>query len=667
MEDFPEGPGYEGWREAAGLPSSSWPKTDTATTEVQDSVGYNVKFFYRQGEVDQATVDRLKEGFSRLSYVQTEDKDAFFIRTSPENFDPTSTSILNIRVYIDYRFQNLVDAHAEAVVSENDFLLFIEDSNTGFSNPLVDSRSFLIKCGSRAVQLLKWGLEIDPEFKSSFGKIKGDKAKEIPFALSQDILSQLERTGSFKGVKTSMDTLLSIADGLTYVVMSINGGAASILSTILLSLVVEPLKNMTSIQGFDWDPDDPAWKPGSSAAKMNSPHPDNWLVWYKKPVKDPNETYFKPYFLSWIWPKDGAVVFKALDIVSGVEFEKWVSTYFNQGIKNRIEEIRTKIKSLYAKNRNSIIENLEWCFSTFGIDVRFVINWVETQVNRVMEALGKMSAVLERAMEENRNYWFQSKNRLVVLNAFLCGIYNSIIDSILGIPELIGSLFKFSSFMSDVNISMSQNAKFATEIGEDFQDAWFPPHGAGSFNLDNIIDQTLALSKECVNIMIKVGGYLAKEITLVRVAYFVGAIVEFILEIIVSILVTFGFGLVLSFLKTLGKTGAVIQKIIQAAVKLKKLVDVVPNLLVEVLLGWLGKLSVLMAKFVRGKGDDLLVALKKINKQLTGGVDELIRPDIVREVRDGIGVDLDALQRQSNLHFSDFKEGTLRLIRDTCT
>ncbi|MGE8512910.1 MAG: hypothetical protein ACN6N7_09450 [Chryseobacterium culicis] len=174
---------------------------------------------------------------------------------------------------------------------------------------------------------------------------------------------------------------------------------------------------------------------------------------------------------------------------------------------------------------NGLLNNAETLFPTFiykriNKSLTFFFNQIDKLEKFIADPLTGMQHIVYR------NYQ--------IANAFLCGIYNSLVDIIAGIFSIIGFIFKAVAAMDKVNDRKVEYGEMFLELMEDLLE--------GILTFDYV-----EFFKECITFQLKTIVRLVKwveknlpKITLEKAAYYYGYIIGIIIDIIVETLLTSG-------------------------------------------------------------------------------------------------------------------------------
>ncbi len=148
---------------------------------------------------------------------------------------------------------------------------------------------------------------------------------------------------------------------------------------------------------------------------------------------------------------------------------------------------------------------------------------------------------------------------LYALNAFYCGLWNSLVEAILGILDMIGYLFKGLGAVGDAVSKAQTLVPQALELLDEVVQTIFGT-------------DMIAMVKTAVNAIVKgVSNFnifsLTGSMSIERVAYFIGNVVGFFVEIVAGIFWSGGLDGVRAFVMKLGKVGDDILAYIMSTVK----------------------------------------------------------------------------------------------------
>lgn len=131
-----------------------------------------------------------------------------------------------------------------------------------------------------------------------------------------------------------------------------------------------------------------------------------------------------------------------------------------------------------------------------------------------------------------------------ITNAFLCGIYNSLIDIIAGIFSIVGFIFKAVAAMDKVNDRKVEYGEMFLELMEDLME------GIMKFDYVDFFKQCLTFQIRTIIRLVMWVDEKVPQFTLEKAAYYYGYIIGIIIDIIVETLLTGGAAAVAKLAKT---------------------------------------------------------------------------------------------------------------------
>lgn len=174
---------------------------------------------------------------------------------------------------------------------------------------------------------------------------------------------------------------------------------------------------------------------------------------------------------------------------------------------------------------NSLLKNAETFFPAFiykriNKSLTFFFNQINKLEKFIADPLTGMQHIVYR------NYQ--------IANAFLCGIYNSLIDIIAGIFSIIGFIFKAVAAMDKVNDRKVEYGEMFLELMEDLFE------GILTFDYVELFKQCITFQLKTIIRLVKWVEEKIPQITLEKAAYYYGYIIGIIIDIIVETLLTGG-------------------------------------------------------------------------------------------------------------------------------
>ena len=217
-----------------------------------------------------------------------------------------------------------------------------------------------------------------------------------------------------------------------------------------------------------------------------------------------------------------------------------------------------------------------------------------------------------------------------VVNAFYCGLWNSLLEAILGIVDLVGYLFKGLGALGNAVGNAQSLIPPALEVLDEF---------IQNFSQIDFSGIASSVFSELVNQLssIDISGW-ASSLSLEKVAYFLGGLAGFIVQVLASIFYSGGAQGVYAALTQFGAMGKTFVDFIVKAVE--KAIGVAAGLSVE---GITKLISLIMETLKKGaaKVADLIKYIFEALKRGFKSVDEFIR-DVMTKFKLSYGEVLEA-------------------------
>ncbi len=508
----------------------------------------------------------------------------------------------HVKVFISQDDSYLRDLLEKTNPDEHEVCLFLEDN----SGDLFSGSSSYVKIGKNfRSHLLKRqkigegqiGLFENENFKQHFGNV------ELDFTDSQ--LQELIETGEIRNIKQEMFIALIQSASLTNMLL---GPAYGLMADGIFALT-DFLKKHIKFQNYHWDP-------GA-----------------KKP--DPNDSSVTP------------------KMIENKEFEPILFPFSNKLIEGSSALAEEELSGL-VKNLITAIQKRERAFIT-KIDsyqkiltrakdlpskMTAVVNGISSALTilkaKVKELVGQLLKGIEGVFSSMA---YLGKKIISTINAYYCGLWNGLMDSIIGIIDIIGFLFKAFRFQADFIRNAQTKIPRSLELLDEAIQALV------KIDFGKVTDKIVGFFKK-----IDLGAFLSKT-TIEKVAYFFGAIVGFIVEIVVGILITGGVESVYAVVNKLIANGAKVLKTLQAAIvkffgkSLKQLKD-------DILL-IISKIVAFLKKGTEG----ILQALRVLFDSIVNSVK--LSKKAIEKIKRKLQIttsELDILEN-AGLHFTKFEDG----------
>ncbi|WP_123982203.1 hypothetical protein [Chryseobacterium sp. G0201] len=212
--------------------------------------------------------------------------------------------------------------------------------------------------------------------------------------------------------------------------------------------------------------------------------------------------------------------------------------YEHENSKNPYEnlegqkKINSKIvKTLFEKidEAKTFFQNLLNAAESFFPD--FIFKRMNQALNLFFGQIDKIEKFLVDPLTGMQHVIYRS---FQIANAFLCGIYNSIIDIIAGLFSIIGFIFKAVSAMKNISDNKVEYGEMFLELMEDLME------GVINFDYANFIYQSITFQLKTIIRLVNWIENAATGFTLEKATYYYGYITGIIVDIIVETLLTGG-------------------------------------------------------------------------------------------------------------------------------
>lgn len=421
----------------------------------------------------------------------------------------------NVKIFISKDDSYLRKLFESVSPADNEVCLFLEDQ----TGDIFSGKSSYVKIGKNFKEDLKkrkiigeglTGLLADESFRQHFQNVSLD--------FTEDEIKELIETGQVADMSRTIVIGLLQVLYLPNIILEplFKGVADGIFSFTGL------LKKTIKFQPHHWDPD----------AKMPDP---------KDSTSQPN-MIDNPDFEPVLFPYSNDVI-DAITSFGENETAALIDT-IKKLIKQKERDFNTEVDAYITKleNNKDFLKKL----SALVKPVRETLEFTKLKVKELVDNL------LLAADQIFKNMAYLGKKIINVINAFYCGLWNGLMDSIIGIIDLIGLLFKAfavqADFMKNAQTKIPQSFELLDECIQAFSKINF-----GKITSE-IVDQIMRIDITA----------FASKISIERVAYFFGAVVGFIVEIVVRILLTGGVEAVYATMNKLIANGAKLAGTIQA-------------------------------------------------------------------------------------------------------
>ncbi len=445
-----------------------------------------------------------------LAYIDKDGNNIYEEGIDEHSFD------YNVKIFISKDDSYLRKLYESVAPANNEVCLFLED-NTG---DIFSGKSSYVKIGEKFREDLKKrkiisegqsGLLTDESFRQHFQNVNLD--------FTEDEIQELIETGQI----ANMSSAFMI--GLLQVLYLPNIILEPLFKWIAdgISSLTGLLKKTIKFQPHHWDPE----------AKMPDP----------SDTSDQPKMIDNPDFEPILFPFSNDII-DSITSFSESETAALIDT-IKKYIKEKERDFVTEIDTYLAKLKNN--EDFLGKLSALAKPTTDALEFTKLKVKELVDNL------LLAADQIFKSMGYLGKKIISVINAFYCGLWNGLMDSIIGIIDLIGLLFKAfgmqADFMNNAQTKIPQSFELLDECIQGFLKIDF-----GKI-ISEIVDQIMRFDITA----------FASKISIEKVAYFLGAVVGFIVEIIVGILLTGGVEAVYSTINKLLTNSAKFIRTIQAS------------------------------------------------------------------------------------------------------
>ena len=446
-----------------------------------------------------------------LAYIDKDGNNRYEEGIDEHTFD------YDVKIFISKDDRTLRELFENTQPAAHEVCLFLED-NTG--DIFTGSRSY-VKVGDNFRADLKkrqvigegqTGLLADETFRQHFQNADLD--------FTDDQIQELIQTGQISSMSTSF--MIGLLQAL-----------------YLPNIILEPL--------FKWVADGISTFTGFLKRNIKF-QPHHWDPEAKMP--DPKDTSDSPKMID--NPDFEPVLFPySNDLIEGVtsfaqEETKALITTVKQFVQQKEREFAAEVDSYITtlENNKDFLDKL----GALAEPIKQALLHAKAKAKELADNLVAAADQIFQALA------YLGKKLLSTINAFYCGLWNGLMDSIIGIIDLIGLLFRAfavqADFMKNAQTKIPQAFELLDECIQAFAKIDFGKVAS------EIADQIMKIDITA----------FAGKISLERVAYFFGAVVGFIVEIIIGILLTGGVEAVYAAINKLFANGAKLAVSIQASI-----------------------------------------------------------------------------------------------------
>jgi hypothetical protein len=184
---------------------------------------------------------------------------------------------------------------------------------------------------------------------------------------------------------------------------------------------------------------------------------------------------------------------------------------------------------------NNLLSNAESFFPAF------IFKKIKQSLNLFFKQIDQIENFLVDPLTGMQHIIYRSHQ---IANAFLCGIYNSLIDIIAGIFSIIGFIFKAVATLDQVNDRKVEYGEMFLELMEGLME------GIIKFDYVDFFYQCITFQIRTIIRLVTWVDTKVSQLTLEKAAYYYGYIIGIIIDIIVETLLTGGAAAVAKLAKT---------------------------------------------------------------------------------------------------------------------
>ncbi|WP_153397044.1 hypothetical protein [Chryseobacterium vaccae] len=210
-----------------------------------------------------------------------------------------------------------------------------------------------------------------------------------------------------------------------------------------------------------------------------------------------------------------------------LEGQKKINAQIVKTLFEKINDVKTDFSNLLANAENFFPA---FIFKRIKKSINFFFNQIDKIESFLIDPLTGMQHIIYRGHQ--------------MTNAFLCGIYNSLIDIIAGIFSIIGFIFKAVAAMDRVNDRKVEYGEMFLELTEDLME------GIMNFDYLDFFKQCLTFQ---IRTIIRLVAWIEEKVpqlTFEKASYYYGYIIGIIVDIVVETLLTGGTAAVAKLAKT---------------------------------------------------------------------------------------------------------------------
>lgn len=387
----------------------------------------------------------------------------------------------------------------------DELCLYLEDN----TDDIFSGASSYVKIGSGLVTEAK---RLEGIASSAALEKMADALQLEKIGFTREDLAELIKNGGI--ANTSRDTVIGIMQALNLFNIAL-APAVMLIGNGILAITAE-IRPYITFQNHHWDP--AAEQPAREGAEETSS--------------------FEPFF----FPGSNSLI----EVISNEE-EQAVSSVtgaFQQSLSAHRAMVTGHLQALLNADLSSNVESM-------GISSSFFKDFLTKAYDFLNNTPDLLSDLAVQTIEV---FEYMGVNMLNAINAFYCGLWNALVNTVLGLIDTVGYIFQFmgaaGEFWSNAQELIPQLYELVDEAVQSF------------FKLDvrKIISAVLNQLSQ-IDI-----AALASSISVERLAYFAGAFIGFVVELLIGFLFTGGVSSGSAFLTKIGTMGTNFIKITEAAI-----------------------------------------------------------------------------------------------------
>ncbi len=224
---------------------------------------------------------------------------------------------------------------------------------------------------------------------------------------------------------------------------------------------------------------------------------------------------------------------------------KGITRTISVEIARRKSEFESQVRAAMSKSYATILISSE--------DLSQLLDGMFSRVDDLVMALGEKVEEAVRALADT------GEKVVSAINAYFCGLWNALVEAVLGLIDILGWIFVAMGAVGEAVSNASSLIPEALELLDEATQAIMSADISGMFSeaVSTIIEEVSSFNLSA----------LTAEITMDKVAYVIGAIVGFIVELVVGLISSGGISSVGSLLSKMGKIGKEMLEFLTVSIK----------------------------------------------------------------------------------------------------